>query len=133
MGRVVLLPEGTQPLVDIDLQLLWLLLQRLGISWCVTSEQSIQQQLQHSAENGLKNAGISVGKNGDLAAVSALLFVLAEHTPRRAVWCVCIARPSGCVYQLTPAELAHRVSRFGQTAKQHLLPVGVRRLGQLVL
>ncbi len=41
--------------------------------------------------------------------------------------------PSGCVYQLTPAELAHRVSRFGQTAKQHLLPVGVRRLGQLVL
>lgn len=61
VGRVVLLPEGTQPLIDIDLQLLWLLLQRLGISWCVTSEQSIQQQLQRSAENGLKNAGISVG------------------------------------------------------------------------
>lgn len=46
---------------------------------------------------------------------------------------VCIMRPSGCVYQLTPAELAHRVSRFGQTAEQHLLPVGVRRLSQLVL
>lgn len=46
---------------------------------------------------------------------------------------VCVMRPSGCVYQLTPAELAHRVSRFGQTAKQHLLPVGVRRLSQLVL
>lgn len=45
----------------------------------------------------------------------------------------CIMCPSGCVYQLTPAELAHRVSRFGQTAKQHLLPVGVRRLSQLVL
>lgn len=42
MGRVVLLPEGTQPLIDIDLLLLWLLLQCLGISWCVTSEQSIQ-------------------------------------------------------------------------------------------
>lgn len=46
---------------------------------------------------------------------------------------MCIMCPSGCIYQLTPAELAHRVSRFGQTAKQHLLPVGVRRLSQLVL
>lgn len=46
---------------------------------------------------------------------------------------MCIMCPIGCVYQLTPAELAHRVSRFGQTAKQHLLPVGVRRFSQLVL
>ena len=46
---------------------------------------------------------------------------------------VCTMCPSGCVCQLTPAELAHRVSRFGQTAKQHLLPVGVGRLSQLVL
>lgn len=46
------------------------------------------------------------------------------------MWIKC---PSGCVCELTPAELAHRVSRFGQTAKQHLLPVGVRRLSQLVL
>lgn len=37
-------------------------------------------------------------------------------------WIMC---PSGCVYQLTPAELAHRVARFGQAAKQHLLPMGV--------
>lgn len=34
VGRVVLLPEGTQPLIDIDLLLLWLLLQGLCISWC---------------------------------------------------------------------------------------------------
>lgn len=72
-------------------------------------------------------------KGEDLAAVSALLFVLAQHTPRTAAVLCALRRPSGCVYQLTPAELAHGVSRLGQTAKQHLLPVGVRRLGQLVL
>lgn len=38
-----------------------------------------------------------------------------------------------CVCVLTPAELAHRVSRFGQTPKQHLLPVGVGRPCQLKL
>lgn len=46
---------------------------------------------------------------------------------------VCIKCPSGGFSRLTPAELAHRVSRFGQTAEQHLLPVGVGWLSQLVL
>lgn len=82
-------------------------------------------------EGGGRRGGTEKGE--DLAAVSALLFVLAQHTPRRAAVLCALRRPSGCVYQLTPAELAHGVSRLGQTAKQHLLPVGVRRLGQLVL
>lgn len=42
VGRVVLLPEGPQPLVDVDLQLLWLLLQRLGVPWCRHTQESDQ-------------------------------------------------------------------------------------------
>lgn len=62
--------------------------------------------------------------------LSSLFFLLwLNSVPGGPVSTLCPSR----VYQLTPAELAHRVPRFGQTPKQHLLPVGVRRLSQLVL
>lgn len=44
VGRVVLLPKGPQTLVDVDLQLFGLLLQRLGVS-CRTQE---SKTIQHS-------------------------------------------------------------------------------------
>lgn len=89
MGRVVFLPEGAQALVHVDLLLLWLLLQSLCVSWWVTGggggHHPRKQGNQHSdnaAEGRFKRAGISV-RGGALAAVSALLFVLAERTLRR--------------------------------------------------
>lgn len=89
MGRVVFLPEGSQTLVHVDLLLLWLLLQSLCVSWWVTGKKPQNpppkkgnQHSYNAAEGRFKRAGISV-REGALAAVSALLFVLAERTLRR--------------------------------------------------
>lgn len=80
-------------------------------------------------ENGLQMQGYQQEK--ETWHLSQRSCLLLRYIPQGGP--ACIMYPSGCVYQLTPAELAHRVSRFSQTAKQHLLPVGVRRLSQLVL
>lgn len=88
----------------------------------LSNKQSIQQ----------KHGGIfSFSKtDGQIRARLGFSVCYCWIRPKEALRVLC---PSGCVYQLTPAELAHGVSRFSQTAEQHLLPVGIRRLGQLVL
>lgn len=63
MSGVVLLPEGSQSLVHVDLLLLWLLLQRLGVSWCVTKKKKQQHTNKeisyNTAEGRLERAGKS--------------------------------------------------------------------------
>lgn len=62
MGRVVFLPEGSQTLVHVDLLLLWLLLQCLCVSWCVTEKETKKSGNQlsfNTAERRLQRAAIS--------------------------------------------------------------------------
>lgn len=91
VSRVESPPEESEPLVGVDLLLSGLVLQRLSVTWQVSTVTRAPP--------------------------------LNEDAAGRYV-CVCV---------VTPEELADWMSCFGQTSKQRLFPMGVRRFGDLEL